>query len=878
MKSLLSNIVWICFVTLAAATVVLAPRLWPRLSAKCETIVRQGISSTAVVVAKAGTLCTDAPADNRSRNTDALVREPRSATGASPEASPRAELDRMADDPREADAATSIEDLFEADPSLDEDLRRLLSAEVELPPPDAVPEHTEVAAPVVETASVEDHLGSTGVDAMANAAEDPPSAAPPLTAEVAVTAPAEPVVVAPVAEWPRANSLETQLNALGQHAATQSWAESVLGELDRLHATTCLGDPEAAAILQRLVQLTEAGEDLAERLPARELRIPLLRAGYALARRLAIWRPVHANVAAGTNGLPASQLDGDRLREAIERVESLVGRSEHRSGWSQFLLLDELREVSASEDLSYGEARRVARIILDRLSASRLSESQREFLDDEQVRPLRHQLLLWAAEPVDYVHLLNQLEAFEDAPTGTAGNAVADGWNRLRWAPHKQTNDLSKRLDTYYRNANIRLAVSGTLLNRLLPIVQDMDEEVDDFVLGNRVVGESRTSTRLYVRLIPDKYRWRLGLEARGRVNSETLSDVGSVRVFNRGESSYLARKLLMVGRQGLRMEESEADANAATQLIGIRTNVDTIPLVSQFVRGMVRSQHDSQRYAAEREVEHKVEVRVRRRFDEEVRGQLAKAERNLERRVLAPLRELELNPVATDMMTTQKRLIMRCRLAGYEQLAANTPRPRAPADSLLSVQIHQSAANNVIDQLDLDGNEFELQDLYRYLSGKFQDGPVPVPEKVPQGVTVRFADKEAVRLHFENGRAMLSIRIAQLKNGRSCWKNFEVRGFYRPDPTSRNADLIRDGSIQLVGNRIRLGDRIFLAGIFSAVLSDDRPLPLIDQRFVDHPRLQDVRLTQFAVTDGWIGIALASRPERRDLVARPETEQAERR
>ncbi len=608
------------------------------------------------------------------------------------------------------------------------------------------------------------------------------------------------------------------------------------------------------------------------------MRIPLLRAGYALARRLAVWCPVHANIAAGTNGLPASQLDGDRLREAIEGVESLIGRSEHRSGWSQFLLLDELHEASALDDPSCSEARRLARETLDRISSSELSKSQREFLDDEQIRPLRHQLLLWAAEPVDYVHLLSQVEVFEDAPTGIAGNVVANDWNRLRWAPHEQTNNLAKRLDTYYRNANIRFAVNGKLLNRLLPIVQDMDEEVDDFVLGTRVVGESRTSTRLYVRLIPDESRWRMGLEAKGRVNSETLSDVGPVRVFNRGESSYLARKLLMVGRQGLRMEGTEADADAATQLIGIRSNVDTVPLIGQFVRGMARSQHDSQRYAAEREVEHKVEVRVRRRFDQEVRSQLAKAERNLDRNVIAPLRELELNPVATDMMTTQKRLIMRCRLAGYEQLAANTPRPRAPADSLLSVQIHQSAANNVIDQLELDGNEFELHDLYRYLGGKFQDGEVEIPEKVPEGVTVRFADEEAVRVHLENGKAMLSIRIAELKRGRSRWKNFEVRGFYRPDSASRSADLVRDGSIQLIGERIRLGDRIVLAGIFSAVLSDDRPLPLIDQRFVDHPRLQDVRLTQFAVADGWIGMALASRSARRDLVARPEPDDAERR
>jgi hypothetical protein len=74
-----------------------------------------------------------------------------------------------------------------------------------------------------------------------------------LPADVEETAPAEPVRIVPVAEWPRANSLATQLEALCQHEATRPWAETVLEELDQLHSTALLGDPEAAAILERLV-------------------------------------------------------------------------------------------------------------------------------------------------------------------------------------------------------------------------------------------------------------------------------------------------------------------------------------------------------------------------------------------------------------------------------------------------------------------------------------------------------------------------------------------------------------------------------------------------------------------------------------------------
>jgi hypothetical protein len=570
------------------------------------------------------------------------------------------------------------------------------------------------------------------------------------------------------------------------------------------------------------------------------------------------------------NGLPAEELYKNHLLAALAQVESVIRRSEHGRGWYEFFLLDEFREAAASEDSAHGETRQLARQLLARIASARLTQAQREFLEDDAIRPLRHQLKLWAIEPVDYSCLLAELEVFEDAPAAVTANAVADEWNRLRWTPHEETTELAQRLDTYYRNANVRFAVSGTLLNRLLPIVRDMNEDVDELILGNRVFGRSRTSARLYVRLIPDRHRWRIGLEARGEVDSQTASDVGPVRLFNRGESAYLARKLLMVGRQGVHLEETQAGADVATQLVGVQSNWDVVPLVGSLVRSIARSQHDAQSYAATREAEHRVRFRVQRKFDGEVRTQVAKAERTVNEQVLAPLRALELNPVATDMMTTQERLIMRCRLAGYQQLAANTPRPRAPSDSLLSVQIHQSAANNTLERLQLDGNEFELHELYRYLGEKFTKDEVVVPEDIPQGVTVRFADGEAVRVRFEDGRAMLSIRIAKIKSGRSCWRDFEVRGFYRPESATRKADLVRDGSIQLIGEKLGLRDQIALRGVFSKVLSKKRRLQLIDERLVNHPRLKDVRVTQYAIADGWIGVALASRPGHRNMVARP--------
>ena len=64
------------------------------------------------------------------------------------------------------------------------------------------------------------------------------------------------------------------------------------------------------------------------------------------------------------------------------------------------------------------------------------------------------------------------------------------------------------------------------------------------------------------------------------------------------------------------------------------------------------------------------------------------------------------IDPTSIGMETSADRLTMRLRLAADHQLGAHTPRPRAPSDSLASFQIHESAFNNLVSQLDLNGRK----------------------------------------------------------------------------------------------------------------------------------------------------------------------------
>ena len=197
--------------------------------------------------------------------------------------------------------------------------------------------------------------------------------------------------------------------------------------------------------------------------------------------------------------------------------------------------------------------------------------------------------------------------------------------------------------------------------------------------------------------------------------------------------------------------------------------------------RNVARSQYDQKAPAADAEVREKIAAKAKERVDRETTEQIAAAAKRLHDEVLGPMDSLLLDPTMIAAETTEKRFSMRIRLAGPDQLGGHTPRPQAPADSLASVQIHESMLNNVLERLELDGQTFDLAGLGQRLAERlhrFQPKPVD-PDQ--EDVKISFAAKDAVHVRCNDGRLEITLAIARLSKGSRKWKDFQVRAFYRP-------------------------------------------------------------------------------------------------
>lgn len=668
-------------------------------------------------------------------------------------------------------------------------------------------------------------------------------------------------------EWAIPLALVQQLNALQGGDAIEPWVDNVLEALWQLTSPLRVAEDEAAEILARLRSLAEASGELRSRIADNATRKAFDRARYALQRRVDVWQSIHAaRLAAKQQSLAALRPEPGELDRCLADIAMLTGGSPQGDQWREFLLWSELSRLAEQRKADAVKQRqRLARRVLNRLGRSYMTRRQRDFVRQDPLATLDHQMRYWAHAPVDLHQLLRRVERYEQHPGADAAHMIARDIHALNWSPLDSFQGLAADLQRHYQNANLRLAIRGEMMTRMLPQPQPRSQRVQDILMGARVRGRSVTNTRLSVRLIPDRDALRFGLEASGMVLSQTTASSGPARFSTRGTTSYVARKLILLTPGGTRVWPAIAEADGSADLRDVETSFDAVPVIRSLIRAAAVSKHRQSQPAALRRVERKVVAAARRRLDAEADARIEQVEARVRRRVLAPLANLELRATPIDLYTTRKRAVLRLRLAGSHQLGAHTPRPQAPSDSQFSLQLHNSALRNFLEKLDLNGRQFRLPDLYQFVIESLGLGRIKPPGDIPRDATVKFAERDAVRTTLEAGKVSVVLSFDRVSKRRHHFDNFQVRADYRPVSDGMYAWLQRSGIIRLQGKRFRTREQFVLRGMFAKLFSRNRVMPIVPQAWSDEPRVAGLSVTQLVSEAGWFAMAVG--PKRRAIV-----------
>ncbi len=676
-------------------------------------------------------------------------------------------------------------------------------------------------------------------------------------------------------DWPIPLALFAQLDKLAENAATRRWAAETRRLVETLGLVLALqsgrSKDEVSSTFTRLRALNDQADRAADQMKDDCLAEQLRRTSYSLRRRLDLWQLIAGIDAPHTAG-DETAMDTGSLALVLTKVESLMGNSARAAAWREFLLIDALRSMAdenktAAQDddkvdwTSKARRRMLAGEVLARVARSTLSQSQQKFLMRNPFMQLGSELRRINDDAFDSRELVRRLEAYEAQNLPGEGRWLADESLRLAVSENTQKKTLGEQLARHYYRPNLRVALSEDLLNRLMPRQAAETTRVHDTILGNRVRGQSLTETDVAIRLIPDPHRLYLALEISGDVASFTKTSSGPATFRTQSNSRYVARKPMEITTTGIVLWPAEVtEVHNASRLRSLRTDFDSIPLIGSIVQGMARASHDSKRQEVKREIKRKVAAKAKQRIDSEADARLNATSQRLKNRILQPLENLSIVPEMIAAETNDRRMVMQLRLATPQQLAAHTQRPWAPLDSLLSMQIHQTAVNNVLDGLNLDDDTLTLKELRDRIAAKFNAPALLDDETKHDDVEITFAPRDSVRIDCRHGRIAVTLSIARLEKSPRVWKNFQVRAFYRVELDGLSAKLLRDGTIRLVGRRISTGSQIAIRSIFARVFSRNASRQLVPERIRNNPNMADQVVTQFDIKDGWIAMAMGPR------------------
>ncbi len=673
---------------------------------------------------------------------------------------------------------------------------------------------------------------------------EPPKVLPPVDA-------ARPVTF----RWPKTPHLDAMLQRLDDYPETKTWASDLRLSLKKLREESTIGTEPASQHLKRLAEVTSEAVPMVDSLGYGWQRTDVTQTYYALLRRIDLWNAAHNIILSGIP-LSASPTTLGNLQLHLEESEAILRDGGQLLSWSDYLRLKQLRQAIES-NASPQHMQEIANQVLARLEGGEFDEAQKQLLAQTPFVSLANSLRPWLGINFNPEKTLLAVERYEQEQSASEAKLIAMEANILQHHAEPTIIEFGQLIDHTYRNANARFEVSQQFMQAFMPDLQPDEAPVNDFILGARVLGRSRSTTRLHVRPVPDHQQWRIQLEVLGNVDSQTTSHSGPVKIFNRGRSRYHAAKQVVVNPKGFWVSPAVARADTTTSVDNLESDYDGIPLIGSIVRSVARGQTEEKKYAAEAEVERKVRRQAESQLNEQLNDKVQQWQDKLYVDVVQPLVRLGLDPSVVDLTTSSRGIAGRFRAAGPRHLAAHTPRPSSPVDSVLSAQLHQSGLNNLIRQLRLGGRELTPKEFLMEIGTRFPAVQSDVDEELPAEVAFKFSEEDPIRVEFNDGQAQLTLRIDTLKVDDNQWEDLEVSALYSPTSVGFDAKLVRDSTVFLKGKRLGFRDQIALRAVFLKVLSKKHEIPLFPQGAQSDPRLAEFQVNQLALHEGWMAVSL---------------------
>lgn len=406
------------------------------------------------------------------------------------------------------------------------------------------------------------------------------------------------------------------------------------------------------------------------------------------------------------------------------------------------------------------------------------NKSQREFLDAHfggLEKAIQDYLAAEKTEVTDtsglrdnLTTLIDAIETYEAERTSAAAGDVRKTLGAVKKSAPDGGELIADALQENYLNYNLKIVASESFLNKIVKEERVDSGEVVDYILGANVYGHQTTNTTVGLDLVPNNSKAAFALTLTGVSRSNTSGTTSQATVYTSGYHRFWARKPMTFDGTHLGIQDATIRVDANNTTTGADTGFGGLG------NNIAMRRANEKRPQSEAIARQRVSSRVLPEFNKSVNAEFKNADAEFKKRVIDPLKELEIFPQAYDYRTRDDELRVSTRLMVDGELGGSWPSPGVTTENGIAIHLHESVMNNALDRLKLGGRELtetelaaEIEKMISTLIGKDFSFPEPKKEENSdeeengkEPPTFVFEKDDPIRISARGGELAITLRI----------------------------------------------------------------------------------------------------------------------
>ena len=327
---------------------------------------------------------------------------------------------------------------------------------------------------------------------------------------------------------------------------------------------------------------------------------------------------------------------------------------------------------------------------------------------------------------------------------------------------------LAQLTRTAFAGVNVRLQVGSGFI--AAGFQQEINEmlDINETILGTKVIGDGILVGMSNAELVDSPKRAAIKVIAEAVIDTNTSGSQAMVTLKNNTTGTLRGEKQILFAAEGITTTPAKSKATLKADISDVKINAG--PLISRVARGQVDSRKGESQAEASRRAERRMNAQMNERVDSNIANLNGKYQK-----IRDALNKTGLFPRVWNLSSTTEQIDWSILLGNTYQPSAPVSAPEAKASNGLTVQVHQSAPNNMLAIL-LAGRFVDEEKFSQRITDFLGETPKFMERKTEESpAKVSFGQRAPVDVLFVDNKIRVVVRLNDIQVLDNAARSFTI-------------------------------------------------------------------------------------------------------